>query len=86
MNVQARLAARRASHAKHYAVLLVFVREWTNDTVLVGLRYEDDIPFHSAAAAEAWVRNINAKNANGKMNYKVVDHVVVGLAKDLVAA
>jgi hypothetical protein len=83
--VQAALAKHRAGLAKHYPWLLVFVREWTHGTCLVGSTHEDAIPFVTEQDAVEWVEAINAMNAKDranpkklpKMTYRVIAHAVV---------
>lgn len=95
MDITSALAAHRSSTARHYPILLVFVREFTHGTFAAGTEHADRLPFVRAADAEEWVRSINAINAkhlargdakryrSGSQTYKVTSFVVIDVATGL---
>jgi hypothetical protein len=54
-----------------YPYTLTFTREFTTGT-LKGLTHDDTIGFCRAQHADEWVASVNAANAKGKVDYKVI--------------
>ena len=49
--------------------------------ILAGVTpFIDEIPFCTEADAARWVTAINAKNARGTLEYRVIDHAVMPMA------
>ena len=59
-----------------YPFNLVFTRLFTRGT-LEGLTYDDNLPCMTEKDCTDWVEAINAANAKGKLNYKVISYKVV---------
>lgn len=53
-----------------YPARLYFTKFFT-DGLLKGMRVEDDMGFVTAGDAMQWVRAVNAKNADGRLEYRV---------------
>ena len=72
MNNAAMTAIRAiATKSVTYAYTLAFTREFTSGT-LAGLTHDDIIGFCRAADADEWVTSVNAANARGKVDYRVI--------------
>lgn len=69
----ASLTAVRAIATKSvaYPFTLAFTREFTRGN-LEGLTHEDNVGFCRAADADEWVASVNAANACGKIDYRVI--------------
>ena len=59
-----------------YPFKLVFTRLFTRGN-LEGLTHDDNLPCMTEKDCTDWVESINAQNAKGKLNYKVISYKVV---------
>jgi hypothetical protein len=79
MDISGRIE-KHVSRKTPYSHLLVYVQEFMPGHILNGM-IENDLPFSSERDALGWVEAINAKASKGRIEYRVIRHVVVEIPK-----